>query len=36
MSDIRLPFDSLHSSTETGIKLVDKLGNDVTAQMLEK
>jgi Mrp family chromosome partitioning ATPase len=35
MSDIRLPFQSLVSPS-SGISLVNKLGEDVTAQMLER
>lgn len=35
MSDIRLPFQAL-GSPSSGISLVNKLGEDVTAQMLDK
>ena len=34
MSDIKIPFSSL-SNPETGIKLVSKTGEDVTAKMLK-
>jgi DNA-binding ferritin-like protein len=36
MSDIRIPFESLASSSTSGISLVNKQGDDVTAAMLER